>query len=108
MYLLLGAVWFLQYTRFWQETFQLQYCIAAVLVLSMLEMAVWYFDYVNFNATGFRPYGITLWAVFFSAVRKTVSRVLLLIVSMGFGVVRPTLGGLSNKVSGYFPPDKSV
>jgi len=31
-------------------------------------------------------------------VKKTVSRLLILVVSMGFGVVRPTLGGLTSKV----------
>ncbi|KAF2305778.1 hypothetical protein GH714_008150 [Hevea brasiliensis] len=45
-----------------------------------------------------RPMGITLWAVTFSAVKKTVCRWLLLVVSMGYGVVRPTLGGITSKV----------
>lgn len=42
--------------------------------------------------------GITLWAVTFSAFKKTVSRLLLLVVSMGYGVVRPNLGAVSSKV----------
>ncbi|KDO67539.1 hypothetical protein CISIN_1g045090mg [Citrus sinensis] len=42
--------------------------------------------------------GITLWAVTFSAVKKTVSRLLLLVVSMGYGVVRPTLGSITMKI----------
>lgn len=94
----LGLLWFLQYVRFWRDVLQLQNCITCVIGLSMVEMAMWYFDFVNFNSTGFRPYGITLWAVSLGAVRKTVSRMLILVVSMGFGVVRPTLGGLSGKV----------
>eukprot|EP00270_Netrium_digitus_P002467 TRINITY_DN12799_c0_g1_i1.p1 TRINITY_DN12799_c0_g1~~TRINITY_DN12799_c0_g1_i1.p1 ORF type:complete len:534 (+),score=153.32 TRINITY_DN12799_c0_g1_i1:163-1764(+) len=97
-YLLLGLLWFLQYIRFWKDILQLQNCITAVIFLGMSEMATWYFDFVNFNATGFRPYGITVWAVTLGAVRKTVSRLLILVVAMGFGVVRPTLGGLSGKV----------
>lgn len=74
-----------------------------LLLLSMFEMALWYFDFVNFNASGFRPYGITLWAVIISTLRKSISRVLVLLVSMGFGVVRPTLGGLSRKVLIFTP-----
>ncbi|PPS05968.1 hypothetical protein GOBAR_AA14669 [Gossypium barbadense] len=70
----------------------------AVIGLGMCEMALWYFEYANFNATGNRPMGITLWAVTFTAVKKTVSRLLLLVVSMGYGVVRPTLGGVILKV----------
>ncbi|CAI5998465.1 unnamed protein product [Closterium sp. NIES-65] len=105
-YLVLGVVWFMQYARFWRDILQLQNCITAVIALSMLEMATWYFDYVNFNAGGFRPYGTTIWAATLGALRKAVSRVLVLIVAMGYGVVRPTLGGLSGKVmalgAGYF------
>lgn len=42
--------------------------------------------------------GITLWAVTISAVKKTLSRLLLLVVSMGYGVVKPTLGGVTSRV----------
>ena len=69
----------------------------------MMEMSTWYFDYVNFNATGFRPYITTLYAVFLGCVRKTISRVLVLVVSMGFGVVLPYLGAIQNKVRTFSP-----
>lgn len=97
-YLMLGLVWFFQYVRFWKDILQLQNCITVVIALGMCEMAMWYFEYANFNATGYRPVDITIWAVTFGAVKKTVSRLLLLVVSMGYGVVRPTLGGLTSKV----------
>jgi hypothetical protein len=41
--------------------------------------------------------GITFSTVTFGAVKKTVTRFLLLVVSMGYGVDRPTLGGLTSK-----------
>ncbi|TYG72372.1 hypothetical protein ES288_D04G015500v1 [Gossypium darwinii] len=97
-YLGLGLVWFLWSVQYWKDIIQLQYHITAVVGLGMCEMALWYFEYANFNATGNRPMGITLWAVTFTAVKKTVSRLLLLVVSMGYGVVRPTLGGVIFKV----------
>ncbi|CAI0552291.1 unnamed protein product [Linum tenue] len=78
----------------------------------MSEMALWYFEYANFNANGSRPAAITFWAVTFSAVKKTVSRLLLLVVSMGYGVVRPTLGALTLKVLllgvGYFMASEAL
>ncbi|CAD5162964.1 unnamed protein product [Musa acuminata subsp. malaccensis] len=98
-YLLLGLIWFLQFVRHWRHTLQLHYHITAVIALGMCEMAFWYFEYANFNSTGTRPMGVTIWAVTFTAVKKTVSRLLLLVVSMGFGVVRPTLGGITSKVA---------
>ncbi|WJX40684.1 hypothetical protein P8452_28133 [Trifolium repens] len=64
----------------------------------MFEMAFWYFDYAEFSETGIRPTGTTVWAVAFGTVKRTVTRLIILIVSMGYGVVRPTFGGLTSKV----------
>ncbi|XP_050217846.2 uncharacterized protein LOC126668707 [Mercurialis annua] len=97
-YLVLGAIWFLRFVQFWKDVIQLHYHITAVIALGMCEMAIWYYEYANFNSTGTRPMGVTLWAVTFSTVKKTLSRLLLLVVSMGFGVVKPTLGGIQSKV----------
>ena len=57
-----------------------------------------YFDFVNFNTTGYRPYVTTLYAVLLGCLRKSISRILVLIVSMGFGVVLPYLGAIQHKV----------
>ncbi|XP_010531880.1 PREDICTED: transmembrane protein 87A-like [Tarenaya hassleriana] len=97
-FVVLGIFWFLQYARFWREVFPLQNCITLVITLGMFEMALWYFDYAEFNETGIRPTDITIWAVTFGNVKRTVARIIILIVSMGYGVVRPTLGGLTSKV----------
>ncbi|CAN0923786.1 Transmembrane protein 87B [Linum grandiflorum] len=97
-YLGLGLVWFLWFTRYWKDVIQLHFHITAVIGLGMCEMALWYFEYANFNSNGSRPLAVTFWAVTFSAVKKTVSRLLLLVVSMGYGVVKPTLGALTFKV----------
>ncbi|KAG5619345.1 hypothetical protein H5410_019169 [Solanum commersonii] len=97
-FVLLGIFWFSQYARFWREVIPLQNCITLVITLGMLEMAFWYFDYAEFNETGVRPTGTTVWAVTFGTVKRTVARLVILIVSMGYGVVRPTLGGLTSKV----------
>ncbi|XP_027333405.1 transmembrane protein 87A-like [Abrus precatorius] len=97
-YLFLGLVWFLRFVQYWKDVIQLHYHITAVIGLGMCEMALWYFEYANFNSTGSRPMVITLWAVTFTAVKKTVSRLLLLVVSLGYDVVRPTLGGITSRV----------
>ncbi|XP_059641160.1 uncharacterized protein LOC132283252 [Cornus florida] len=97
-YLIVGLIWFIRCVQFWKDIIQLHYHITAVIALGMCEMALWYFEYANLNATGSRPMSITLWAVTISAVKKTLSRLLVLVVSMGYGVVRPTLGGVTLKV----------
>lgn len=97
-YILLAASWCLQYVRHRQDVLPLQYCITGVIALGLLEMIFWYFDYAYFNNTGARPVGLTTWVVTIGATRRTVSRLLILSISMGYGVVRPTLGGLTTKV----------
>ncbi|KAA3489229.1 transmembrane protein 87A-like [Gossypium australe] len=98
-FVILGIFWFLQYARFWREVLPLQNCITLVITLGMLEMALWYFDYAEFNESGTRPVGITMWAVTFDTIKRTIARIIILMVSMGYGVVRPTLGGLTSKVT---------
>ncbi|KAK6945590.1 Transmembrane protein GPR107/GPR108-like, partial [Dillenia turbinata] len=97
-YALLCLIWFFQYLRFWKDILQLQHCITIVIALGLFEMTLWHAEYANFNDMGMRPVGITAWVVTVGAIRKTVSRLLILCVSMGYGVVRPTLGGLTSKV----------
>ncbi|KMT04801.1 hypothetical protein BVRB_7g169740 [Beta vulgaris subsp. vulgaris] len=97
-FVVLGIYWFSQYSRFWKEVIPLQNGITLVITLGMFEMAFWYFDYAEFNKTGVRPVGITVWAVTFGIIKRTVSRLIILMVSMGYGVVRPTLGGITSKV----------
>ncbi|KAL3521319.1 hypothetical protein ACH5RR_019468 [Cinchona calisaya] len=97
-YLILGLFWFVRFVQYWKDIIHLHYHITAVIGLGMCEMALWYFEYSNFNAAGYRPITITLWAISFSAIKKTVSRLLLLVVSMGYGIMRPTLGGVTSKI----------
>ncbi|MED6119527.1 hypothetical protein PIB30_012718 [Stylosanthes scabra] len=97
-YVCLSIVWFLQYWRFWNDVLQLQHCVTAIIALGLFEMFLWYLDYVNFNNTGMRPVAVTTLVVTVGAIRKAISRLLILCVSMGYGVVRPTLGGLTSKV----------
>ncbi|KAI3985593.1 hypothetical protein MKX01_033876 [Papaver californicum] len=97
-YALLSVAWLFQYIRFWKDILQIQNCITFVIGLGLFEMTLWYFEYSHFNRTGTRPIAITTWVVTIGAIRKTVFLHLILSVSMGYGVVRPTLGGLTSKV----------
>ena len=97
-YGVLGVGWFLAYAFHWRNTMMLQHFISAVILLSLVEVTAWYFDFQKFNTSGLRPEGITTFAVLAGASRKSVSRLLVLVVSMGYGVVKPTLGGITQQV----------
>ena len=98
-YLTLMMVWGLLYARHWTDIFMLQHFMMAVIVMGMLEMSAWYFDYANFNVAGRRPVLPTLWAVIMGCLRKTVARTLIIMVTMGYGVVLPYLSDVQKKVS---------
>uniref|UniRef100_A0A1J3GBS7 Transmembrane protein 87A n=1 Tax=Noccaea caerulescens TaxID=107243 RepID=A0A1J3GBS7_NOCCA len=94
-YLLLGLLWFLRVSNYMTH---LQHQISLIIALGMFEMAIQYFHYADFNVTGVRPVEVTLRTVTFSAARKTICWFLLLLVSMGYGVIKPTQQGITPRV----------
>ena len=58
-------------------------------ILSGWSACCRYFDVVNFNRTGYRPYVTTMYAVLLGCLRKSISRIQVLIVSMGLQRSRP-------------------
>lgn len=98
-YLAVMVVWALLYARYWADIFMLQHFMMGVIGMGMLEMIAWYFDYASFNAIGLRPMLPTLWAVLVGCLRKTIARTLIIMVSMGYGVVLPFLSDVQKKVS---------
>lgn len=96
-FVILGAYWFFQYAKFWKEVLPLQNCIAFVIILSGSETLLRYLEFSEFNKHGVRPIWFTVLVITFSAIKQTISRLLILAVSMGYGVVRPTLGGFTSK-----------
>eukprot|EP00908_Phaeocystis_cordata_P015802 Transcript_26992.p1 GENE.Transcript_26992~~Transcript_26992.p1 ORF type:complete len:504 (-),score=210.75 Transcript_26992:59-1474(-) len=99
-YVALGVIWIVLCLRHCAQLLPLQSCISAVLFLGAVETATWYFDYVSFNAGGTRGVAPVVLGVLLSTVKKTVSRLLVLVVCLGYGVVRPTLGNVAYKVMG--------
>ena len=98
-YALLAIVWAVMCARHWAQLLPLQLCIGGVLVLGVCETATWYHDYHNFNAGGTRGLAPVVIGVLVSTVKKTLSRLLVLVVCLGYGVARPTLGATAWRVA---------
>merc|ERR1712137_197376 len=97
-YLVIGVIWMILSAIYWNQLLVLQNCIAGVIFLGMVECITWYFDFLSYNIGGeFNWVAISI-GVFSSTVKRTVSRLLVLVVSMGFGVVKATLGTSSYQV----------
>jgi hypothetical protein len=45
-----------------------------------------------------RHVGVVVTGIFLSVIRRTLSRMLLISVALGYGVIRPSLGAAKNKI----------
>ena len=97
-YLVAAFVWMFVCFRHWKQLLMLQNFITVVMALGMIEMLLRYYDFHNLNKNGTRSMPLMLTAVVFTSIKKVVSRMLVLVVSMGYGVVRPTLGDAGSRI----------
>jgi len=106
-YLLMTLV-YAGYCSFWlfacwkhrSEVLRVQYWIMAVLVLGMLEKAVFYSEYNTINNSGYSIPGAAKFAEAVSALKRGVARMLVIVVALGFGITRPRLGDQLHQVIG--------
>lgn len=98
LYLLFGFLWLGLCARYWREMLRIQFCISGVIFLGMLEKALFYAEYQSINSTGVSVRGAAMLAELVSCVKRSVARMLVLIVCLGYGIVKPRLGQLQHKV----------
>ena len=94
VYVVIGFLWGFQYVQHKAEILPVQNYLTALLVFLSAEMiVVWgYYDYVNLHGftVGSRVYMIVV--AILNAFRNSFSFFMILIVSLGHSVVRPSLG----------------
>lgn len=78
----------------------LQHWISLVLAMGMIETTLLFVHYLNWNDYGTPAVGMTVLALIFGVIKRSMSRIVVLLVSLGYGVVRPTLGEEMHKVLG--------
>jgi len=93
VYIVMGLIWLIVCLRFRAVILPLQIWIGVVIGLAIVESATLYFDDLGYNNSGENYVAAMIVGVLVSTLKRTVSRVLVLVVSLGYGVVRPTLGG---------------
>ena len=69
----------------------LQIWISLVMAFGMLETTMLFAHFLHWNDSGSPNLALTIIALFFGVLKRAVSRVLVLLVSMGYSVVRPSL-----------------
>ena len=100
VYTILGIVWIILLAISYKDLLRLQLWIALVIFLGMLEKAFFVAMYSTVNQTGVHVENRPLYIIaeLISSGKKSLARMLLIIVSLGYGTVKPTLGGQMNKV----------
>jgi hypothetical protein len=76
----------------------LQFWITGVMVIAMIETTMLYAHFIDWNDNGVPTTAVTVVALFFGALKRALSRVLVMLVCLGYGVVRPSLGDDLNRV----------
>ncbi|KAJ8922759.1 hypothetical protein NQ315_007794 [Exocentrus adspersus] len=99
-YVILGLIWLILSFLQWRDLLRVQFWIGGVILLGMLEKATFYAEYNSINNTGTRVQGAMLFAEWVSCAKRTLARMLVIIVSLGFGIVKPRLGATLHRVVG--------
>ncbi|XP_061552715.1 transmembrane protein 87A-like isoform X2 [Phycodurus eques] len=92
VYVLFGALWLFWCACYWRDLLRVQFWIGGVILLGMLEKAVFYSEYQNIRYRGDYVEGAVIFAELLSALKRSLARILVLIVSLGYGIVKPRLG----------------
>nr|XP_033811613.1 transmembrane protein 87A-like isoform X2 [Geotrypetes seraphini] len=98
IYVLYGALWLVLLACYWRDILRIQFWIGGVVLLGMLEKAVYYAEFQSIQNEGVSVQGAMIFAEVLSAVKRTLARVLVIIASVGYGIVKPRLGALLNRV----------
>ncbi|XP_077351773.1 transmembrane protein 87B isoform X2 [Festucalex cinctus] len=100
IYILFALLWFVWAACYWKDILRIQFWIAGVIFLGMVEKAVFCAEYENTNTVGSASPGLLIFAELVSALKRTIARLLVIIVSLGYGIVKPRLGTVMHRVVG--------
>ncbi|XP_066559998.1 transmembrane protein 87A isoform X2 [Amia ocellicauda] len=100
IYVVFGVLWLGLSACYWRDLLRIQFWIGGVIFLGMLEKAVYYAEFQSIRYDGLSVQGAVVFAEVLSAVKRTLARVLVIIASLGYGIVKPRLGALLHRVVG--------
>ncbi|XP_046962493.1 transmembrane protein 87A [Vanessa cardui] len=100
VYTVLCACWLAVCALQWRDLLRIQYWIGGVALLGMVESATYYGVYSSINRTGYFNAEAYMFAEWMSVAKRALARMLVIIVSLGFGIVKPRLGPALQRVVG--------
>ncbi|XP_038623035.1 transmembrane protein 87A-like isoform X2 [Tachyglossus aculeatus] len=100
VYVCYAALWLLLLAWHWRDLLRIQLWVGGVVLLGMVEKAVAYAQLQALQTHGTAVPAAVVFAEVLCAVKRTLARVLVIIASLGYGIVKPRLGVLLNRVVG--------
>lgn len=100
VYTVLCACWLAVCGLQWRDLLRIQYWIGGVALLGMVETATYYGVYSSINRSGYFNAEAYMFAEWVSVAKRALARMLVIIVSLGFGIVKPRLGPALQRVAG--------
>ncbi|KAI8883935.1 hypothetical protein K501DRAFT_183491, partial [Backusella circina FSU 941] len=97
MYLTVGLFWGVQSYRSWNDILPVQHFLSGAIFYLTVEMAFNLGFWVAYNQTGKPSYGLLALVALLNSGRTSMSFFMLLIVCMGYSVVKPSLGSAMKK-----------
>jgi len=92
LYIVLGLIWTYVCFNFSSEMIPVQYWITAVLAVGMFETGVLYSHFEHWNLRGSPSLELISIGLFFGVAKRCFSRIVVQLISLGYGVVRPSIG----------------
>jgi len=100
VYSIFALFWFVCSCLYWRDLLRLQLWIGGVILLGLMEKAAYLAEYESINKSGETVKIAILIAEIISCFKRSLARMLVIIVSLGFGIVKPRLGPTMQKVIG--------
>ncbi|KXN71969.1 hypothetical protein CONCODRAFT_56887 [Conidiobolus coronatus NRRL 28638] len=97
VYLVVALLWSIAAIRYRQDILPIQYYITGVMFYLIFEMAANWGYLRQYNITGNNPYILLSLVVIMDAAKNSLCFFILLIVCLGYGVLKPSLGSTMRK-----------
>ncbi|KAJ1922682.1 hypothetical protein IWQ60_006372 [Tieghemiomyces parasiticus] len=91
-YLLVTLWWAVGTIRYWREILPMQNYLSLLLLCLLVDYAVEFWFNQHYNAHGTKAMSLTVFLIILSSLRNSLSFLLLLLIALGYSVVKPSLG----------------
>jgi hypothetical protein len=88
VYIIFSLIWFTCSCCYFNEIIRIQFWIGAVIFLGLVEKAAYLAEYESVNKNGYTVEVGLICAEFISCLKRSLARMLVIIVSLGFGIVK--------------------